>query len=561
MFRLVTLLIIISTCLNLNAQENFGCGTMDVLERQIQQDPSILNRMEYQERLVNEFIHNGGQQRSNVITTIPVVFHIIHLIGQPIGVGENIPDSRIFAQINQLNDDFRKLNADAGDIWSAFQNLQADAEIEFCLAERDPSGHSTNGINRYSAYKNSWSITEIENQIKPSTIWNRDQYLNIWVVNFSDRRLLGYAQFPGLPASTDGIVLRYTTLGSLSSPSPPSQSPLDAFLRGRIATHEVGHWLNLRHIWGDENCGNDFVDDTPLHNSSNAYCPLYPHYSTCAGQDIEMVQNYMDYTDDICKNTFTIGQKQRMQSTLQLFRLSLTNSLGCEPAEDNPVDDEDECRESFEPNNGASVNLPLATVNTNLTSQISTSIDNDWYRFANLFSAKNIRIDLTNLPANYGVKLYRGSTLLETSNISRVIVYNSSQVRSDWYVHVYGINGAFSNSRCYTLRISLSNKPFDDDGEDEDNDNFRLPVTQLAFKMYPNPVADELNIDLNMVQGKDTKVTVRDIMGKIRLEEKNNFFQNRGHFRFNLSQLPTGVYFVSVENDGKSNTQKLTVIH
>lgn len=134
---------------------------------------------------------------------------------------------------------------------------------------------------------------------------NPTENLNIWVVNYlSQGKYLGFAQFPGGDPATDGVVIGHNFFGRTGVVSAP-------YNLGRTATHEVGHWMNLRHIWGDANCGNDEVADTPLHNAYNFGCPVYPHYSTCAGTPVEMTMNYMDYTDDACMFMFTEGQKGR----------------------------------------------------------------------------------------------------------------------------------------------------------------------------------------------------------------------------------------------------------
>jgi hypothetical protein len=119
--------------------------------------------------------------------------------------------------------------------------------------------------------------------------------------------ILGYAQFPGGNAATDGVVIAHNFFGRVGKVSAP-------YHLGRTATHEVGHWMNLRHIWGDATCGNDFVGDTPLHNTANYGCPAAGHKSTCTGTPVEMTMNYMDYTDDACMYMFSEGQKSRMLS-------------------------------------------------------------------------------------------------------------------------------------------------------------------------------------------------------------------------------------------------------
>ena len=153
--------------------------------------------------------------------------------------------------------------------------------------------------------------------------WNSTQYLNLWSCNMSGG-ILGYAQFPGGTASTDGVVILYSAFGRTGTVSAP-------YNKGRTATHEVGHWLNLRHIWGDANCGSDLVNDTPTHNTANYGCPTYPHLSTCTGTPTEMTMNYMDYTDDACMYMFTTGQSTRMTAAINTSRSGLLTSLGCTP--------------------------------------------------------------------------------------------------------------------------------------------------------------------------------------------------------------------------------------
>jgi hypothetical protein len=143
-----------------------------------------------------------------------------------------------------------------------------------------------------------------------SNVYQPQNYLNIWVVNKMvsyGSTILGYAQFPGGPAATDGIVLGHNFTGRTGKVSAP-------YHRGRTATHEVGHWINLRHIWGDATCGTDYVGDTPQHNTSNGGCPSDTHRSTCTGTPLEMWMNYMDYTYDECMYMFTDLQRDRMRT-------------------------------------------------------------------------------------------------------------------------------------------------------------------------------------------------------------------------------------------------------
>lgn len=256
----------------------------------------------------------GNQLFSGSIKTIPVVFHVIYSNST-----ENITDAQIQSQVDILNEDFRRLNADTTNTPTAFQSVAADCEIEFCLAKLDTNGNTTNGINRVSWSGSPFSDNYIDNTIKPATIWDPDKYLNIWVVNIQGS-VLGWATFPGqsglggmpngsAPADEDGVVLLYTSVGA--PPHNPFSGPYNL---GRTATHEVGHYLGLRHIWGDGGCSvDDYCGDTPKSDASNGGCPSNHNSCTDFPTDYnDMVQNYMDYTNDACMNIFTEDQKTRM---------------------------------------------------------------------------------------------------------------------------------------------------------------------------------------------------------------------------------------------------------
>ena len=251
----------------------------------------------------------------SVVVTIPVVFHVIYANST-----ENISDAQIQSQLDILNEDFRRTNADQDNIWSQ----AADTEIEFCLASFDPNGAPTNGILRVPTTVSSFSSNDAMKFSSQggSDAWPAGDYLNYWVCNLGGG-LLGYAQFPGGPANTDGVVCGYQYTGNIGTATAP-------FNLGRTGTHEVGHWLNLRHIWGDGGCSvDDQVADTPESDGSNFGCAL--GHVSCNTED--MVQNYMDYSDDACMNLFTAGQAARMQALFQPggARASILNSNGCAP--------------------------------------------------------------------------------------------------------------------------------------------------------------------------------------------------------------------------------------
>ncbi len=309
------------------------CYTMEADADLRQQHPELGSLDDFEAWLAPKVAdYNASSNRVNAVTTIPVIFHIIHN-GEAVGSGRNISASYVQAQLDQLNNDFRRV---AGTSGSNSNPVGADTEIEFCLATLDENGATLAepGINRVQISGAPFSTNFIDNSVKPATQWDPNQYCNIWSCDISGGTL-GYAQFPsssGLPglnsnggaANTDGVVVRYTSIGSTTTPYPGGAP----YNQGRTLTHEIGHWVGLRHIWGDGGCGvDDFCADTPQSDASNFGCPT-THVS-CGSTD--MVRNYMDYTDDNCMNIFTQDQKSRIQAVMANSprRVSLATSDRC----------------------------------------------------------------------------------------------------------------------------------------------------------------------------------------------------------------------------------------
>ncbi len=263
----------------------------------------------------------------NEIITIPVVVHVLY--NRP---EENISDDQILSQIEVLNKDYRRLNSDTINTPAPFKSVAADSRIMFCLAKVAPDGRATTGIVR--KHTNNVNF-QLDDGVKfdgagGADAWDPSQYLNIWVCSLAGRSL-GYSSLPGDPAETDGVVINYDVFGSRGLLRAP-------YTLGRTATHEVGHWLGLKHIWGDTTCGSDDVDDTPTQSSYNFNCPSFPKMSTCSpNANGDMFMNFMDLTNDACMNIFTNGQKQRMRSLFALGkpRNSFLNSHVCDPGQAN----------------------------------------------------------------------------------------------------------------------------------------------------------------------------------------------------------------------------------
>lgn len=297
----------------------------------------LSRKRDLQKRMLQQ--QGETQRQQDEPYQIPVVVHVIHN-GEPVGTGTNISDAQIFSQLAVINNDFKRLNADADNTPTEFLPAAGSMDIEFVLAKSDPNGLCTNGIVRVQGSKSSWSRVPDDASLKSQSYWPSEDYLNIWVTNLSGLSL-GYAQFPvstleGLEeyqsglAQTDGVVIDYEVFGS------DDYGPFDLdpdYNKGRTTTHELGHFFGLRHIWGDSNCGNDYVTDTPTQEDSTTSCPTNPQSSGC-GAFNRMFQNYMDYTDDACMNILTTGQVERMDFILNdptvPRRMSLLTSPGLE---------------------------------------------------------------------------------------------------------------------------------------------------------------------------------------------------------------------------------------
>jgi hypothetical protein len=771
----------------LNAQQR-SCHTMENHERLLQEDPHLFERIQKIEDFTNHAVSSGKVNQNKAVITIPVVVHVVYNTS-----AQNVSDAQIQSQLDVLNKDFRKLNTDLSLVPSTFTSLVADAEINFCLANRDPNGNPTTGILRVQTSQASFSTNDGVKYASSggSNAWPANQYLNIWVCNMSGG-ILGYAQFPGGASASDGVVVGYTCFGTTGTAQAP-------FNKGRTATHEVGHWLNLRHIWGDATCGSDLVSDTPVHNTSNYGCPSHPRSNSC-GTSAEMFMNYMDYVDDACMQMFSSGQKARMQalfvsggaraglatspgcsgssgggtstpaycaaagsntqfewisnvkfntinnsstggggysnftsiSTLvnkgTAYTLTLTPSFAsttypeyfrvyvdyngdldfadvgelvytspatstavtasitipttaitgnvrmrvmmkdgaitgpCESFTYGEVEDytlsiqagstgttcgtpsgltnstigtttatiswgavtgatsytlqfkkstattwtsvsttsasynltgltssttynwqvrtncssgssayiagtnfttqassTSTCTDSYETNNSFSAAKSIAA-NTNITALLNTSTDTDWFKFSNTSTAKNIRVTLSNLPADYDLRLYNSAgTLLSTSanggNATEQIKYNNAPVGT-YYIRVYGYNGAFNASACYTLRADISSTAFKLNGEGE---NIQTESENTFFEVYPNPNKGFFNYKIDSQITGSYSVSVKDSYGRIVYNESIDKQDQLFESTINLENYSDGIYFVVLDNGSKIETVKLLI--
>ena len=277
------------------------CASYEVLQARLKEDPSLQKRMDEIEAFTARYAAQnvaGKLEADGVTMTIPVYVNVLYKTD-----AENISDDQIKSQIDVLNEDFAGSNADVNST-STYQSVKAGTtNIRFVLA----------GTVRRQTSVTSWSTNDAMKKSSQGGIdpTNPTTALNMWSCNLGS--YLGYAQFPGGSTATDGVVILYSAFGSRAK--YPAGTYINTYDLGRTATHEVGHWLNLRHIWGDRRCGDDFVGDTPGHDGANYGCPAANTTSKCSGRPVEMTMNYMDYTDDRCMYMFSAGQETRMRAT------------------------------------------------------------------------------------------------------------------------------------------------------------------------------------------------------------------------------------------------------
>lgn len=307
------------------------CGTEEGMQQLIAANPAFQKLRERKEARLQEMTRSVKQQRTQSktiypVVTIPVVVHIV------LRDVNQVTDAQIQSQIDALNRDYSANSSDISSVPDAWKSLIGDAEIQFCLAQRTPDDNPTNGINRVTTNRNSFSANNSASTVKHASsggadAWDSKNYLNIWVCNLSDS-YLGIATFPeGYPDTEQGVVITYTAFGTTGSAVSP-------FNQGRTTVHEVGHYFSLRHIWGDESrcAADDGIDDTPLQGDHTYNCPAFPLTDACTVDSPGiMFNNFMDYSDDDCMLLFTSDQVDRMRLSLSQDRASLLSSNACVP--------------------------------------------------------------------------------------------------------------------------------------------------------------------------------------------------------------------------------------
>ncbi|GAB4420655.1 MAG: hypothetical protein OHK0039_34520 [Bacteroidia bacterium] len=529
--KLLPVLVLLLSSLGLYAQSERTCHAMDLLELQLQAHPEQARAMQQIEDFTQRYVatHTHG---SRAVITIPVVVHVVYNNST-----ENISTAQIQSQIDVLNADFRRLNSDANNTWSQ----AADTEIEFCLASVDPSGNATTGITRTSTTRTSFSYTNDNVKFTSSggkDAWPAGNYLNMWVCDLGSG-LLGYAQFPGGSATTDGVVIDYAYFGTLGTATAP-------FNLGRTATHEVGHWLNLRHIWGDGGCSvDDFVTDTPTSDAPNYGCAV--GHVSCS--TVDMVQNYMDYSDDACMNLFTAGQKSRMNA---LFapggaRASLLSSNGCggtppPPAEicDNGIDDDGDGQIDCADGDCASAQVcqPTGTCNapTNLVDIVASTRRSATLSWSAVTGAQSYFVELRRV----GTTTWSTGTTINTS-ITASVARNRNY---EWRVTSNCANGQTATSVLSTFNTFSAGR-------------YGEPLAPLT--VYPNPSDNVLTLEFGELDHEVVQVRIVDMAGRTVWTQTVDTLE--GYIDVDTRSFESGLYFVVMQDGDTRHVVKLSVMH
>jgi Pregnancy-associated plasma protein-A/Secretion system C-terminal sorting domain len=471
------------------AQNNqHQCFSHEVLAQQLAANPTMKARVEANERFIAEFT-NRAQTRGGKQIIIPTVVHV---------VSSSVTDAQVLSQIDALNRDFNRLNSDISKVPADFTKLAADCEIKFQLATRTPENNATNGIIRHTSSRTEWGGKD--DVKKPSrggfAPWNASKYLNIYVCPIGNG-VLGYASFPGTPAELDGVVIDPIAFGTKGVARRP-------FNIGRTCVHEVAHWLNLYHIWGDSSCGDDHCSDTPTQKEAHYGDIVNATFSNCKGtQTRDMSMNFMDYVNDASMVMFTNGQKTRMQAILNGERASILTSDGCV----------------------SPVQTDCVVKNINISELKTTAATLSW---APISGTKTYTIDIKKTGATGWESMTSNAPSFTFSNLTANESY-TMRAKSDCPTAEY--------SELVSVKLR--------------------PVVEGSFQIYPNPVVDAANFFFET--NKDSKVvlTISDANGKVQFQTTKNIGKETPSVSVDVSALSSGFYIVTAEQNGLTISRKL----
>jgi hypothetical protein len=480
------------------AQNNqHQCFSHVVLAQQLATNPTMKARLEANERFIAAFA-DRTQLRGGKQIIIPTVVHV---------VSSSVTDAQVLSQIDALNRDFNKLNSDVSKTPAAFTNLVADCEIKFQLAARTPDNEATNGIIRHVSNRTEWGGRD--DVKKPAnggfSPWNASKYLNIYVCPIGNG-VLGYASFPGTPDELDGVVIDPTAFGATGVARKP-------FNMGRTCVHEVAHWLNLHHIWGDSACGDDHCSDTPTQKEAHYGDVSNAIYSTCSSASTrDMTMNFMDYVNDGSMYMFTQAQKTRMQATLNGIRSSILTSDGCVPP----------------------IQIGCKIKNSTISGLKTTGATLSW---GAIYGVKTYTIDIQKMGATNWLSMTSNTSAFTFRNLAANEIY-AVRIKSDCTAAEY------SDVTNFTTRPLAS-------GSEEGQ------IEAGSFQIFPNPVVDEANFVFDASAEGNVTLQITDSNGRVVLQMAKIIRKGDPSVSVDLSALSSGFYIATIENNGQSVSKKL----
>lgn len=505
------------------------CGTPLYHEQMAKAFPGYVNKRAEIKNILSKLKNERVNSKTLSGGFIPVVVHIIYNTAE-----QNIPDEQVISQINTLNEDYAATNANIAEVPDEWKPLIADYGIRFCLARQDENGNETTGITRTSTANSFFAVgsTMKYDSTGGHRAWNTYRYLNIWVCNIGDisNTVLGFAQHPGGDPQTDGVVINYVAFGRTGNLS--SQYNL-----GRTCTHEIGHWLDLDHIWGDDGgCSlDDGISDTPKQDDASFGCPAYPEVSCNNGPGGDMFMNYMDYTDDRCMMLFTTEQMNHMNLVLLNVRDSITMSSGCIPV--------------AIPYTDLGI-LSITPLGLNCNRKVIPSIT--LYNYG--------QTEITKFTFDYHVDdgaensfQWNGSLQPDDSISVQLPVINNSDELHVFAARLTSVNMnatddyAINNFKTQSFLIAP--------------EKYGCPVYPETpeILIYPVPVKNIVYIETKYKEAQKATISIYNLVGKRMYSAE--FENSTGEtLKADVNGLPAGIYFVQVKTFNKSSGKKFVVI-
>jgi hypothetical protein len=548
------------------------CGQVDYQNYLKKKYPQLeFARLKLEQAIANAKLNNKGARIIAQTINVPVVFHIVYNTST-----QNISDTRIKEQIDIINQDYRRLNADTINVPDNFKPLVGSLNIKFTLATRDPTGKVTNGINRYKTLVSKYDFFYDDGTIKNFGYWPSNQYLNVWVTNLADN-ILGYAEFPttdslfdlsqNSPESIDGVVVSPYIVGYTND---------RLYNKGRTLTHEIGHWLGLYHPWGNDFCGDDYVDDTPVQDSSSGY--LQPSncvsYSNCTGKiTMDMSNCFMDYSPDACMNMFSEGQVARMGLVLETAprRMMIKDSEGSfNPESVYQLPYEEYFQEGLD-----SLSDTTQLSNTKMSWQIAPYLDSQVLISQNNFTPKDSLVFQTKYldftPLNKPKLTFDFATIFtEKINADSLVIYHQPTPKRRIKIAKLSSNELATPTNAGALMTKIVDISdlgknyiskiifvyYSNSGNTLLLDNLRIydNLDRHEILLYPNPTEEVLNIAITQDNQEEMSFDILNSMGiPMKSFTANKLSQN---ISLDLKELNKGLYHLIVKFKDSNTMRK-----